>query len=103
MKPSYNLLLHNNIEKQLSRIPKKDRERIVNKMRSLRDDPRPSGTLKLDKHLYRIRQGEYRIIYAVFDDKVVVFVCKVSRRSKATYNNIQPLLDRALEILGKEE
>ena len=72
-------------------------------MRSLRDDPRPAGIRKLDQHLYRIRQGEYRIIYAVFDDKVVIFVCKVARRSKDTYKNIQTLLDRTLEILRQEK
>ena len=71
MTPIYKLKIHHKVEKQLQRIPKNQLERVVNTMRSLRDDPRPPGCLKLEEQLYRIRQGQYRIIYAVFDEEVV--------------------------------
>ena len=96
----YTLKVHWDVEKQLKRIPKKQRERLVTTMRSLRADPRPAGCLKLDNTLYRIRQGQYRIIYAVFDEDVVVIVCKVARRAEDTCRNLQTLLDRAGSILG---
>jgi len=103
MTPTYKLKIHHKVEKQLQRIPKNQLERVVDTMRSLRDDPRPSGCVKLEEQLYRVRQGQYRIIYAVFDDKVVVVICKVARRSEDTYKNIQTLLARAENVLGNED
>jgi mRNA interferase RelE/StbE len=98
---AYTLKVHRDVEKQLQRIPKKQRERLVTIMRSLRADPRPAGYVKLDDQLYRIRQGQYRLIYAVFNKDVVVVICKVARRAEDTYRNLQTLLDRAESILGK--
>lgn len=103
MTSTYKLKIHHKVEKQLQRIPKNQLERVVNTMRSLRNDPRPSGCVKLEEHLYRVRQGQYRIIYAVFKEEVVVVVCKVDRRSEDTYKNLQTLLTRAENVLGKED
>lgn len=102
MTPIYKLKIHHKVEKQLQRIPKNQLERVVNTMRSLRDDPRPCGYLKLEERLYMVRQGQYRVIYAVFDDEIVVVICKVDRRSEDIYKNIQTLLTRAENVLGKE-
>ena len=76
-------------------MPAKQRERLVETMRSLRDEPRPPGCIKLDGPLYRVREGQYRIIYAIFDNEVVVLICKVARRTESTYHDLQKLLDRA--------
>jgi len=103
MTPTYKLRIHQKVEKQLQRIPKNQQKRVVDTMRSLRDDPRPSGCVKLEEQLYRVRQGQYRIIYAVFDDEVVVVICKVARRSEDTYKNIQTLLNRAENVLNNED
>lgn len=100
MTSSYELKLHRDVEKQLRRIPKKQQERVINTMRSLRENPRPSGCIKLDDVLYRVRQGQYRIIYAVFDNDVIVVICKVARRAKDTYKNLPMLLARAENVLG---
>ena len=102
MKMSYTLKIHRSVEKQLVRIPKKQRGRLVETMRSLCEDPRPSGCVKLDDILYRVRLGQYRIIYAVFDKDVVVVICKVAKRSEDTYKNLQSLLDRAENILNRK-
>ena len=60
---------------------KKDRQRIVQRIRQLADDPRPAGSQKLSgRDRYRIRQGPYRIVYAIEDDKLVVYVVKVGHR-----------------------
>lgn len=72
-------------------------------MRSLRDDPRPAGCLKLDDTLYRFRQGQYRVIYAVFDQDVVVVVCKIAMRAENTYRNLKTLLDRAQSLLASSD
>lgn len=72
-----------------------DRERVVESMRGLRGEPRPAGCVHLEEQLYRVRLGDYRIIYAVFDSELVVFVCKVARRSEATYRELRALAARA--------
>lgn len=98
---AYTLKLHRDVKKQLNRIPTKQRERLVETMRSLRDEPRPHGCQHLQDELFRIRDGEYRIIYAVFDDEVIVVVCKVTRRTGKTYRDLEGLLDKALRELLK--
>jgi len=98
---AHNLKLHRDVEKQLQRIPKKQRERLVATMRSLRDNPRPQGAVKLMGPLYRIRKGEYRIVYAVFDEQAVIVVSKVARRTEATYRDLAQLLERAGRQLGE--
>ena len=99
---AYELKLHRDVGKQLRRIPKKQQERLVNTMRSFRDNPRPQGCEHLQGELFRVRVGEYRIIYGVFDDEIVVVVCKVGRRSEKTYRDLEALLDKALQELIKE-
>jgi mRNA interferase RelE/StbE len=98
---AYELKLHRDVEKQLRRIPKNQQERLVDTMRSCCIEPRPYGSEHLQDVLYRVKVGEYRIIYAVFDVEVVVVVCKVGRRSENTYRNLEKLLDKALNELIK--
>jgi len=98
----YELKLHRDVEKQLEKIPKKQRERLVETMRSLREEPRPIGCVKLEDRLYRIRQGQYRIIYAIFDDEIIVFVCKVIRRTETIYRDLKNMLDRAIREILEE-
>ena len=97
----YALKLHRDVEKQLSRIPEKYRERLIKTMRAFCDNPRPAGCVKLDDVLYRVREGQYRIIYAVFDQEVVVFICKAAKRTEATYTDLKKLLDRALREIDR--
>jgi mRNA interferase RelE/StbE len=97
---AYKLKLLTEIERQLRKIPNPDRERVVDTMRSLAIEPRQAGTLHLIENLYRIRVGNYRIVYAVFDADLVVLVCKVARRTEATYRDIRALLQRAKDMVG---
>ena len=97
----YILKIHRDVEKQLARIPAKQRERLVKTMRSFCDEPRPTGCVKLDDVLYRVREGQYRIIYAIFDKDVIVFICKVAKRTEATYHDLKTLLDRAFRETEK--
>ncbi len=97
----YALKLHRDVEKQLARIPVKQRGRVVQTMRSLHENPRPPNCVKLDDNLYRVQEGQYRIIYAIFDDEVVIIICKVARRTEATCRDIQKLLERAHREIKK--
>lgn len=68
--------------KEIEALPyKKDRQRIVRRIQSLADEPRPRGCRKLSgRDLYRIRQGDYRIVYQLRDSELVVQVIKVGNR-----------------------
>ena len=67
--------------KDLDDIPKADRRRILRRVTALAEEPRPMGCQKLaGQERYRIRQGDYRILYSIEDDRVVVVVVKVGHR-----------------------
>lgn len=69
--------------KELDRVSrKKDRQAIAERILALAEDPRPPGCVKLsgEKNLYRIRQGRYRIVYAIEDDRLVVIVIRIAHR-----------------------
>jgi mRNA interferase RelE/StbE len=77
---SYEVLIPKPVQKQLDNLPEQIRDRILEKILSLAEEPRPSGVKKLQgfDNEYRIRVGNYRIRYEV-DDKtltVVVLHCK---------------------------
>ena len=78
----YKVLIKPSAVKELESIPrKKDRQRIVERISALADDPRPHGSQKLSgKDRFRLRQGLYRIIYSIEDDALVVYVVKVGHR-----------------------
>lgn len=69
-------------EKQLENIPSSDQKKIVKKAEKLADNPFPSGHEKLkgEDHLYRIRQGDYRILYSVFEKKLLILIVKIGHR-----------------------
>jgi mRNA interferase RelE/StbE len=67
--------------RELSRLPRKDLQRIVARIQALADDPRPPGSQKLcAQEKYRIRQGDYRVLYQIEDDVLVVYVVKIAHR-----------------------
>jgi mRNA interferase RelE/StbE len=84
----YKILIKASAAKEIARIPtRKDRRKVVEKIRKLGDDPRPRGCEKLSgQNRYRVRQGNYRIIYSIDDDRLVVHVVKVGDR-KDVYRN----------------
>ena len=79
----FEILIKRSAAKEIEAISrKKDRQRIVRKIGRLAEDPRPPGSQKLSgRDRYRIRQGPYRIVYAIEDDRLIVYVVKVGHRS----------------------
>ncbi len=68
---SYKVAFHRKAEKALPKIPDKDRNRILIKIKSLSKNPRPMGYIKLStREEYRIRSGNYRILYTIKKDVV---------------------------------
>lgn len=79
----YELLITARAAKEIDALPReKERRAVVGRIRKLRDQPRPPGCTKLtgSEDLYRVRQGRYRIVYAIEDDRLVVIVVKVGDR-----------------------
>jgi len=77
----YNLTIKKSAAKELQDIPKKDLLKIIKRIQSLVENPRPAGSQKLSaRQQYRIRQGDYRIIYSIDDKDFVVDVVKIGHR-----------------------
>ena len=88
----YRLELTSQAQRQLDKLSVADLERIVATIQHLKNSPRPYGAKKLRGPIYRIRTGDWRIVYAVFDKDNLVIVGKIARRSKDTYKGINDLL-----------
>jgi len=79
----YEILFKESVYKELRRIPKTDLKRILARIEQLGLDPKPQGSQKLTgAELYRVRQGNYRIVYTIEDDKLIVCVVKVGHRKE---------------------
>ncbi len=71
-------------EKDFSKLERDAQKRILEKIKSLASDPRPRGVEKLSGHKnrWRIRVGRFRIIYQVFEDKLVILVLRIADRKE---------------------
>ena len=78
----YRILIKASAAKEIEDVPnRKDRRRIVQRIRSLGEEPRPPGSQKLSgQERYRVRQGVYRIVYSIRDESLIVQVVKVGHR-----------------------
>lgn len=78
---TYKIFFKRSVEKDLRSIPKKDLKRILDRINMIAEDPRSPGSEKLSgMEKYRIRQGQYRIVYSIQDDELTVWVVKVGHR-----------------------
>ena len=77
----YDIYFKESVWKELKKVPKNDLKRILSRIEILGDDPRPTGCEKLTGHeLYRVRQGNYRIVYSIQDNELTVWIIKVGHR-----------------------
>ena len=77
----FDLVFKESVFRDLKDIPKQDIKRILERIDSLREEPRPPGSVKLSgKEYYRVRQGNFRIIYEIQNTQLVVIVIKVGHR-----------------------
>jgi len=76
------------VAKDLRGIPAADARRILARIETLRNDPRPPGAEKLSaQERYRLRRGDYRILHTVLDTDVIVEIVKVGHR-REVYRNL---------------
>jgi mRNA interferase RelE/StbE len=78
---SYKLLIKRSAAGELEALPAKDRRRIVAKIEGLANNPRPPGSEKLSgEEKYRLRQGDYRVLYSIQDASTTVTIVKIGHR-----------------------
>ena len=87
----YKITMTAKAKKELDKLPLKDFRRLDNAIWALAQNPRPRGVKKLRGHHYRIKVGDWRVIYAVFDKDKLVIVGKAARRGKRTYEGVDEL------------
>ncbi len=82
----YKIIIDRKAEKEAENIPLKYRFAIDEEILSLASNPRPYGSKKLtEKEGYRIRAGDYRILYSIDDRAKVVVIYRIKIKSKTTY------------------
>ena len=78
---SYNVLIKRSAAKELEGLPPKIRRQVAAKVAGLAVTPRPQGVEKLSgQEKYRIRQGDYGVLYSIDDTAETVTVVKIGHR-----------------------
>jgi mRNA interferase RelE/StbE len=78
------------LERLKRQIQRHNFERLRTAIGNLADDPRPHGVRKIEgaKRAYRIRVGDYRVVYEIYDKESLVLILQVARRTETTYRRI---------------
>ncbi|MCX6011565.1 MAG: type II toxin-antitoxin system RelE/ParE family toxin [Chloroflexi bacterium] len=75
--------------REFNKLSLADQDRIEAELDRLSANPRPAGTRKIRGNIYRIRIGDWRIIYAVFDKDRLVLVGGIIRRAEDSYDGVE--------------
>lgn len=86
---TYRIEILPSAHRELLAVPKREQRRIDARILALADDPRPSGGKSLvgQDNLYRIRVGDYRIVYRIQDSDLLILVIRIGHR-KDVYRSI---------------
>ena len=79
---SYRIVFDRSAEKDFRRLPNEVRQALARSVSALAEDPHPADSRKLagTDNCYRLRQGDYRLVYTVLEDRVVVLILRVGHR-----------------------
>ena len=79
---TYEIIITKSIQKQLDNLPNNIQERVYDKISQLAEEPRPDGVVKLKGYdnEYRIRIGDYRLVYEIRDDQLIVLLVQCKHR-----------------------
>ena len=78
---SYRIYIEKSAQKTLSKIPVSDQDKIIETIKNFSANPRPPGVKKLsNRDAWRIRIGNYRIIYEIEDNRLIVIVINIGHR-----------------------
>lgn len=81
-RPLYEVQISRSAQKELDRQARNTRDRLLKAILALADNPRPIGSRRIEgqEDIYRIRVGDWRIIYTIFEDQLIVTVTKIGSR-----------------------
>jgi len=82
----FTVYLSSNAERFLKKSPKDLKERILQKIKNLAEDPFPSDSKRIigrDEKIFRIRVGDYRIQYVIYYDRKEVLISDIDKRERA--------------------
>ena len=85
----YKVFIEGRAEKDLSKVPKKITRRVVRIIIKFKKNPRPAGVRKISgsANYYRVRVGDWRIVYEINDKSRQVYVFRIRHRKEA-YKNL---------------
>ncbi|PJB49253.1 MAG: type II toxin-antitoxin system mRNA interferase toxin, RelE/StbE family [Chloroflexi bacterium CG_4_9_14_3_um_filter_45_9] len=84
----YKVELRRRVQDKLDSLPESDREMVMDALISLEENPRPRGMEKIrGKELWRVRKGDYRVVYDIDDDAKIVTVVRIGHR-KDVYHGL---------------
>ena len=85
---TYRVEIKPSAKKELAQLPHEIGETVVREIAALAINPRPHGYKKLtgSQHSYRIRVGNYRVVYSLFEQKLIIEIIKIGNR-KDVYGN----------------
>lgn len=79
---TYFIDIKRSAQKSLENIPENIQKKVISAIRGLASNPRPSGSKKLSgREGWRIRVGDYRVIYEIHDQRLIIVVVNVGHRS----------------------
>lgn len=85
----YSIFIKKSAVRELEVLAKKDLPKVLERIEALAENPRPTGAEKLaGVELWRIRQGDYRIVYSIEDNALTVWIVKVGHR-REVYRKIK--------------
>ena len=86
---AFTLRYKSSVRKELRKLSQTDRVAIVHKIELFKTDPRPEGSAKLkgSHDLFRIRHGDYRVIYQIQKDVLVIIIIRIGHR-RDIYKNL---------------
>jgi len=77
----YEVELRRNVKKSLDKLQEQERHKLISALLGLEPDPRPRGVEKIrGTELWRIREGDYRIVYHIDDEEKIVTVVRIGHR-----------------------
>lgn len=84
----YQISLTPSAQKDLGSLPAKIQRQVAARIDALADDPRPDGAKKLKggRNEYRLRSGDFRVLYQIHDDRVLVIVVRIADRKDAYWD-----------------
>ena len=86
---NYKVRLRRAAQKQLDKLTRRDYQVIAEAISALEQEPRPKRVRKLaESSLWRIKVGQYRVVYNINDEERLVIVVRVVRRKEDTYKRL---------------